>query len=414
MDYLNINQKSLIKILSSVIRKKRPDLPRDNNIDWQFIAVEALRHKVIPLVYFYLMQKPEVFISDEIEEKLRREYIIEIAEQEKNYLAFGEILSKLTDSDIPVIALKGLFLRELYHDPWLRSMSDYDVLVKPEDLERIDALMKNMGYKKIKSEEKHYAYIHPVFMKVEFHKTLISEDKYENLNEFEENVWRNVIPFKVCGADVLTLDLTDHAIHIVLHMATHMKSGGFGLRQFCDWILFNETYGRVIDRDKFRCYIKSMGLELFTQVLFITCNRYFDLEVPNEWTAEDEHLYEVADRFMIDVLESGAFGNDSNDRLTANRMLYYNGTGEARTLLQRILVILSLMFPKAEKMDTRFGYAKKNHLLLPFAWLHRFAYMVVRRDIDIYEKTAIFKLKNISEIYNKRSLLLQQLGLIKN
>ena len=39
---------------------------------------------------------------------------------------------------------------------------------------------------------------------------------------------------------------------------------------------------------------------------------------------------------------------------------------------------------------------------------------LVRRDIDISEKIAIFRPKKSTEIYAERSLLLKQLGLIKN
>jgi hypothetical protein len=413
MDLLNVNRKTIIEILSAVLRNSKPILLCDGNIDWQAVADEAGKHKIVPLVYYFLMQNADVRVPDAIKEGLRKLSLIEIAEQEKNYLTFGELLGKLKDSNIAVIVLKGLFLRNLYHEPWLRSMNDYDVLVRPEDLEKVAAIMSDAGYKMVHSEEKHAAYVHPHYIEVEFHKSLIASNRYENLSEFEKAVWKRVIPVKVGKVDVLTLDPTDHAVHLVLHMATHIKGGGFGLRQLCDWVLFIEAYNKEIDWDVFAKYIKSMGMKRFTWALFEVCNKLFGLDVPQEWSGKDKSMHEVTDRLILDIFDSGIFGNDDSDRITANRMIYYNEGTEAKTLSQRILNMLNLFFPKAEKLDVRYGYAKRYRFLLPIAWIHRFIHTIVRRDINIFEKTVIFKPKKAAEIYSKRSLLLQQLGLLK-
>lgn len=95
-------------------------------------------------------------------------------------------------------------------------------------------------------------------------------------------------------------------------------------------------------------------------------------------------------------------------------MIYYSEGSEVKTSGQKIRTLLALVFPRSDKLDVRFAYAKKYRMLLPLAWIHRFIYTIVRRDIDISEKIAIFRPKKSTEIYAERSLLLKQLGLIKN
>lgn len=412
MDFLDLNKKILIEILSAVIRKKT-DLSYDGNIDWIAVANEADRHQIISLLYYFIVKCPEIRMPDYIREGLRKRCLFEITEQERNNLAFGEILRKMVDSSISVVILKGLFLRDLYHEPLLRSMNDYDILIRSEDFEKVAAIMKDAGYEKADREDKHAEYTHPHFMMVEIHKSLVSVDRFENSSEFEDKVWKGVIPAKINGVDVLTLDPTDHAIYLVLHMASHIKISGFGLRQLCDWVLFIEAYNREIKWDTFSRYVKSMGVEIFTQVLFEACHKLFGLKVPQEWGSEDKSLQETADRLVIDIFESGAFGNDNNDRTTANRMLYYAEGAEAKTLIQRIRTLVTLLFPKADKLDIRFGYAKKYRILLPVAWSHRFIHTIIRRDINIFEKTAVLRSKKAAKICTERSLLMQQLGLLK-
>ncbi len=413
MEFFDINQKILVSILSAGIRNVQPALSCGNNVDWQAVTFEAARHKVTALVYYSMIQCNGIQVPDNIKEEFRKYSLYEIAEQDKNYLAFGEILRKLTFSNISVIVLKGLFLRDLYHDPCLRSMCDYDVLIRSDDFEKVAVIMENAGYEKVYDKDKHVAYVHSRLMRVEFHKTLISTDRYENLAEFEEKVWKDVIPTKVSGVKVLSLSPTDHAVYLVLHMATHTKGGGFGLRQLCDWVLFIETYEQEIDWNTFDRYIKSMGMEIFTQALFETCRQFFNLEVPQGWRTEDKSQQEVVNSLIQDIFDSGVFGKDGRDRITANRMIYYTGGAEAKTPKQKMRALFILLFPKAEKLDVRFEYARKHRFLLPVAWLHRFVHTIVRKDIDIFEKISVLRPKRAAEICTNRSLLLEQLGLLK-
>ena len=52
MDFIDISQKSLIKILSAGIRNTRVVPSCYSCIDWQTVAYEADRHKVAPIVYY--------------------------------------------------------------------------------------------------------------------------------------------------------------------------------------------------------------------------------------------------------------------------------------------------------------------------------------------------------------------------
>ena len=58
---------------------------------------------------------------------------------------FGEVLQKLTHYNIPIVALKGLVLRDFYPDKWMRYMSDFDLLVRESDMSQIDSILKNSG-----------------------------------------------------------------------------------------------------------------------------------------------------------------------------------------------------------------------------------------------------------------------------
>lgn len=413
MNFLDVNQKMLIEILSAVIMKRKANLSFSTKIDWHVVVKEADRHKIIPILHYFILKYPEIQIPDYIKDSVRKKCLVEITEQERNDLAFGEVLKKIVDSEISVVILKGLFIRDLYSEPWLRSMNDYDVLVRPEEIDNVTEIMKNEGYKKARKEDKDAEYSHSYLKPIEVHKSLISAGRFVNSTEFGKKLWANLIPVKVFGVDVFTLGFTDHITYLVLHVAAHFKNAGFGLRQLCDLVLFIQSYGREINWDVFARYIKAMDLEIFTRALFEACHKLFGLNVPEGWEC-DERMNDTIINFILDVFYGGAYGNENYDRITANRMIYYSEGSEVKTSGQKIRTLLALVFPRSDKLDVRFAYAKKYRMLLPLAWIHRFIYTIVRRDIDISEKIAIFRPKKSTEIYAERSLLLKQLGLIKN
>lgn len=141
-----------------------------------------------------------------------------------------------------------------------------------------------------------------------------------------------------------------------------------------------------------------MDLEIFTRALFEACHKLFGLNVPEGWEC-DERMNDTIINFILDVFNGGAYGNENYDRITANRMIYYSEGSEVKTSGQKIRTLLALVFPRSDKLDVRFAYAKKYRMLLPLAWIHRFIYTIVRRDIDISEKIAIFRPKKSTEIY---------------
>lgn len=58
-----------------------------------------------------------------------------------------DVLSQLAPADIRVVLLKGIALiHELYKDEGLRPMSDVDLWVLPENLNRLTAVLTRIGY----------------------------------------------------------------------------------------------------------------------------------------------------------------------------------------------------------------------------------------------------------------------------
>jgi hypothetical protein len=107
------------------------------------------------------------------------------------------VLKVFNKESIPVIVLKGLVARDFYPKPELRTMSDADVLVNKEDLNRVKKLLKNLGYIESETTEVHIVFEHKEHYDIEVHWTLTDMSYFKGQPVFENQICGNAIKVKV-------------------------------------------------------------------------------------------------------------------------------------------------------------------------------------------------------------------------
>ena len=413
MDFLSDNRKILIRLLSAAIRGETSQMAYCSGIDWQTVFDEAVRHQVMTLLYPLLAEIGDSMgIPETLLEKWRSNALYEGMEQERNYIGIGSVLERFSNNDIPIIALKGLVLRELYPYPCLRTMCDADLLIKPGDIDRAGMILKEVGYKKYFNNDKHIVYSHITLPNIELHRSLATDEHFKYLDDFEIGIWNRASAISISGAEVLSLSRQDEILYLLLHMASHIITSGFGLRQLCDIILVLEADKDKINLEEILDMASLLKIEVFAKIIFNICHFLFDINFPginNSLVLQDYSLVSIVTE---GIFEGGVYGNSSSEYFAANRMIYYSGGEKANILHFRVRYLINFLFPGVEKLDIRYNYAKKHHCLLPLAWVHRLYYSMVRKDLRFVDKSAVFSSMAPTEIYSKRSALLRQLGLL--
>jgi hypothetical protein len=421
MNLRDKNRKMLVGLVSAGIRNQPFNMEHccaENGagVDWAELLDDAIRHQVVTIAYRPLTENSaRLHVPGEMLEKFRMHTLYEGMEQERNYAAIGSVLKKLAGAGIPVIALKGLVIRELYPYPYLRAMCDYDLLVKPGDVREAGRIIEESGFKLDIDDGKEVKYLHKIYGSIDLHRRLAPVgERFENMAGLEEQVWENAAPVDVSGANVLALCPLDSAVFLVIHMASHIISSGFGLRHLCDFFLVVDHYKNEIDWDEFFRKAAEFHVDTFAKALIRICRAFFGLELPDgclKW-ADEFRDDELIESIIEDIFDGGVSGKSSNERITANRMLYYSGGENAGHSGGKASMYLKLLFPAAGKLDKRYRYAKKCFLLLPVAWVHRIIYCMVRMDIGFAEKTAAFTSVKPAAMCGRRGEMLRGLGLL--
>ena len=149
---MNNTEKQFIELLSKSIRNDT-NVEKYEDVNWSNVISLAGEHKVEGVIYSKIKENAsKLNINESIAEELKT-FAFYTAISEIRKIAFLEkIFNKFNESGIPVIALKGLVLRNIYPEPDQRSMCDADILVKKEDLKRVTELLKSIDYE-LESED---------------------------------------------------------------------------------------------------------------------------------------------------------------------------------------------------------------------------------------------------------------------
>lgn len=235
--------------------------------DWDELIRQADRHEITPLFYHRLKTfHPDISIPPGAEGRLRQVYLENTARNIWMYNNLSSVLKILRSENIPVIALKGAHLAELvYGNRALRYMGDLDLLVKQDDLMKVDALLLQMGCvpaqenRVVGTDNNEFVYAMPKRdVSLEIHWSLLPPQFPFPIDTAGQ--WERSRPAVIADEDAAVLCPEDLLLHLCIHAAcTH----GFdpGLKLFCDIseILCHRAGG--IDWELLQSRAREWGIE---------------------------------------------------------------------------------------------------------------------------------------------------------
>jgi ribosomal protein S18 acetylase RimI-like enzyme/predicted nucleotidyltransferase len=222
-------------------------------VDWSYLLELATLHGVMPLVANNLMangfssQVPHPYLD-----RLNKNYHQTLY---RNMVLTGElssILAAFRNRRVEPITLKGTTLAEiLYGNPALRTVSDIDLLVHPDDVPVSASILKELGYEKLPSRSQWEHPFHeapyskqavfPIF--IEIHRGL-ADSRLVSIPTPE--IWRRAQPIELQGLSILILSPEDNLLFLAQNL---FKQDTHLLRSLCDVAELLKKYAAVLDWD---------------------------------------------------------------------------------------------------------------------------------------------------------------------
>lgn len=333
----------LIRLLGALLRgETAPELPEECSYEQVFAL--AKRHSVAGMAYYAaetLNSPPAGELAAawrQLRDKALVKDITQLTELEALSAAF-------TAGGVRFLPLKGCIIKGLYPQTDMRTMSDIDVLIDPENAARARDIMLSLGYSCEHFDYEHHdVYFKPPVMNVEVHRELMGADGREFEVVFSD-------PWGMCGKpDGLRYEFCADAFfaYILAHAIKHMDEGGTGIRTVMDvWVCLNSEM--PIDREKVLTMLEPSGKSGRARLL---------IGLSEVWFGERSHTEQTLALEQY-ILGSGTYGNVTN--MISNDM---QRTGKKT-------YVLRLIFPTFEHMKRQYPVLKKAPVLLPFCWVVR-------------------------------------------
>lgn len=411
---MNIADQALVYLLSAAMSGEQIEKNKIQNLNWKIVFEEVKKQDLCSFLYpviknLDLNDRPE---GDTIEEWKKNTVLTGII-QNQNINKMELVFEAFNKAHIPVIALKGLVLREFYPQKDLRNMSDSDILIHEEDLEKAEKILLGMGYFEDHRDSKHVLFLHKNTLPIELHWALIDTAYFKHAQYLEMDVWENTDTISIGKEKVIIPSLENQILHLCIHMATHFVYSGFGLRQLCDLVLLVKAKRSEVDWDSFYEKTKKCKIESFVLAIFEVCRRLFYMVIPDKLYNNEVRNSPYIDLVIHSILSGGVFdgvfGKQSLGPINDNILSYYDRNLSNNSILKKLKYLMWFFFPLPKSLSERYKYARKCPLLLPVAWIHRMIYSVIRKDFNISEKSVL--LLSNSDTLEKRVKLFKWLDL---
>ena len=306
-------------------------------------------------------------VPEQIRPGLRRLCLQEVSQHARRAGDMRQLAAEFDRAGIDCIFFKGFVLRDYYPVPELRTFGDVDFVIRREDREKADLLMKELGYQPKDTWEPAYSYrkgteyyeIHTDVMEVDV------SDKADYTAYFSHS-WEHTRPAEVVKlSHGLEFTPEYHLLYLLTHIAKHISVSGAGIRMYLDIAFFVKHFGNSLDWAWVACELEKLAFTDFANVVFSAVEQWFGVDSPLP-------LRKVGEDVMADFLEfslsGGVYGRVGRDKGTV--FLKQNDRNDQEHV-SKARTILFHAFPPVRNMKYQYPYLQKHPWLLPAAWGQR-------------------------------------------
>ena len=329
--------------------------------DWLLLIRLAQEQKMLPMVFEAAGGSMPEALRTDCGKLVRRL----VAAQTVRTAGFLSVYTELTAAGITPLVVKGIVCRALYPKPDLRSSADEDLYIPPAEYPAFHGKMLELGFEAGEPDYKNSheeRYIRGGLL-IEGHWELFPRDSsaLNALNGYNDSFFSRAKTRRIEGAELLTLDDTDHMIFLLLHAYKHFINSGVGLRQICDIALWAKAY--ALDWQRIKDAMGSISGEYFAAAIFDAAEKLCGMSLPAGWPEAD------CTALIADALRGGVYGSSDMSRRHSGTMTL--SAVEAARESKTHIPLMRTLFPNRAVMEVSFPWVRKSAALLPCAWTLR-------------------------------------------
>ena len=234
-------------------------------LSWEYVLFQGLQYDLVPLLWHTLKKHyklSELSMPDAMNRRFNEIYYQHLAQFLVQSGERERLLGELTGAGIDVILLKGTAVADdLYPSPALRPMSDIDLLLYENDMERGAGIVRDLGYDLYTEQRNRIAaaqrdsHFHLTFIKKVFNSTVVVELHHALARKvfIKDNTlgfWKDARKKTDKNTNLFVASPERLFLHLCWHFFQHVAHDLiFRLIWLVDIILLLKKYGSTLDWD---------------------------------------------------------------------------------------------------------------------------------------------------------------------
>ena len=327
--------------------KKAKALPKELN----FEEIVELSHKN-HMDYLLMGALLNTEGLEEKKSKILRAYVMQsIIKTTTQVMELKKIIRRFEEKEIVNQPMKGAKMKFIYPRPEMREMSDIDILIRQDCMEKAEDELKEMGYTLHQAIKHHDIYVKAPLMVVEAHRAMydktVDNNQYDYFSDFSKTVLQDGCSY------TYDFKTEDFYIYMIAHMAKHFYVKGCGIRNLVDIYVYLQAKENEMDREYIDIELKKLGLDVFTDHME---------SIAMDWL-NHKPLSKFQQQVFDYMLDSGIYGKDENG--------IWNKFSEEKQKKKDVSVKQLkkwYFFPPLSYMTEYYPWLERIPVLLPVAW----------------------------------------------
>ena len=376
-------ERGVIILINNALKSENTPLPED--FDYAKLY-EFVKYQQISTLIYYGGRNNPVFL----EKDKKRIYALAMylaASNQSQMRELEELCGAFEENGIDFMRLKGSVIKWLYPSSDMRIMGDADVLIRREQMDKIEPLMLGLGYSHLVTSDHEWIW-HKGELDVELHKRMVPSYTKDLYSYFGDG-WALAEP-KTGGSHEYVLRTEEELVYLVAHFTKHYRYAGIGIKHLVDIHVFLETH-KGLDFGYVNAKLEKLGIARFYHNIRKTLDVWFGgIEID-----------EVTEFITHKVFSGGAYGTQK-DKSRYEAAALSNGTTAKKAKRKKFW---RLVFPSYKNMSEEHSWLRRCPALLPFAWIYRIINVLLFKRDHIKRARESISVINKAEIESYKSEL---------
>lgn len=365
---MNNTDRFFVRILGDYINGIKSSKCDFSDVDGEKLKELARIHKLSGVCYSYLKNvNVSTNIDTNVIQYLEMGFYAQLALYQKRSMVQNMLKQMFDDNGINHIWIKGSQIASMYPNPELRTMSDLDIVIEPNNRERFHELIMSKGAKYKMEESDETVRVYRIYdINLEIHTSLVSPKNWMNGVNFSD-YFSDVFSHKVSvGGCSYVLQEEYNIIYSIFHIAKHFYGHGCGIRMLLDIPVLIRS-SKEINWDDIWSEFERLKLTGFASRIFMICEDWFGV-----FGVQYKKKYIFKSKEIIEdyIISGGVYGFEGRNTDVV-QIKHQGSSREGGYSFFRGM--LNWAFPSyGEMRQCSQWFHNKPAILLPIAYLERF------------------------------------------